>query len=275
MRQSLPHSFPFGRFLASAGLILGLGSAIQAEETAPVEEAPAVEEAAVAEEAPTAESNGETPQVIPLNAGPDISSWSLDKRASYVMGYIVSQQIQQQIRQGGFEGQTVLEGLSAGIRGELPLIPQDTWNEIMNQYQQKAVEARNLAAMKAKADEEQYLADLKGKEGVIFTDSGLAYEVLTEGEGAKPKPTDTVRAHYHGTLIDGSVFDSSVNRGSPVEFPLNRVIAGWTEGLQLMGAGSKYRFHIPAALAYGEQGSGRIPGNSLLIFEVTLLDIVK
>ena len=209
--------------------------------------------------AETAVETPAAPQVIPLNAGPDIGSWSLDKRASYVMGYIVSQQIQQQINQGGFEGPTVLDGLSAGIRGEKPVVPQDTWNEIMNQYQQKAVEARNLASMKAKAEEEQYVADLKAKEGITFTESGLAYEVLTQGEGDKPSATDTVRVHYHGTLINGTVFDSSVERGSPVEFPLNRVIAGWTEGLQLMNAGSKFRFHIPAALAYGEQGSSRIP----------------
>jgi FKBP-type peptidyl-prolyl cis-trans isomerase len=277
MHLSFLASSHFGRYLLSVGLVASLSLSLNAGETVPAKAA--VEEAsteAPAEAAPAQAIPAKTaPAVVPLNAGPDTSAWSLNKRASYIMGYIVSQQIQQQVRQGGFDAQTVLQGLTAGIRGEQPLIAQDTWNGIMNQYQQKAVEARNLASMKAKAEEEQYLADLKGKAGITFTESGLAYEVIFAAEGEQPKASDTVRVHYHGTLINGDVFDSSVQRNDPVEFRLNGVIAGWTEGVQLMQVGSKYRFHIPAALAYGEQGSSSIPGNSLLIFEVELLDIVK
>ena len=112
------------------------------------------------------------------------------------------------------------------------------------------------------------------KEGVVTLESGLQYEVIVKGEGDKPKAKSTVKCHYHGTTIKGAVFDSSVKRGKPASFPLNRVIAGWTEGLQLMPVGSKFRFTIPPHLAYGEeQISKEIGPNSTLIFEVELLDI--
>ncbi|WP_281648036.1 FKBP-type peptidyl-prolyl cis-trans isomerase [Parendozoicomonas sp. Alg238-R29] len=119
-----------------------------------------------------------------------------------------------------------------------------------------------------------FLATNKDEEGVLTTDSGLQYKVLTKGEGgASPSATDKVKVHYHGTLIDGSVFDSSVQRGQPITFGLNQVITGWTEGLQLMAAGDKYRLFIPANLAYGSQSMGSIPANSTLIFDVELLGI--
>jgi FKBP-type peptidyl-prolyl cis-trans isomerase len=107
----------------------------------------------------------------------------------------------------------------------------------------------------------------------MFTDSGMAYEVITMGDGNKPAATDTVSVHYEGKLLDGTVFDSSYQRGTPAEFPLNGVIKGWTEGLQLMPVGSKFRLHIPAELAYGDRAGGPIPPNSLLVFEVELLTI--
>ncbi len=120
----------------------------------------------------------------------------------------------------------------------------------------------------------EFLAKNKTKEGVITTDSGLQYQVLNQGKGTvHPKASDTVTVHYHGTLINGTVFDSSVERGEPIAFPLNRVIKGWTEGVQLMVEGDKYRFFIPSDLAYGNRSTGPITGGSVLIFDVELLKI--
>ena len=121
---------------------------------------------------------------------------------------------------------------------------------------------------------EKFLKDNATKEGVVTTASGLQYKVLTEGTGKSPKATDTVLVHYAGTLINGTEFDSSYRRKEPIEFPLNRVIAGWTEGVQLMKEGSKFRFFIPSKLAYGTRGAGRDIGpNETLIFEVELLKV--
>ncbi|WP_231883654.1 MULTISPECIES: FKBP-type peptidyl-prolyl cis-trans isomerase [Methylomonas] len=126
--------------------------------------------------------------------------------------------------------------------------------------------AENLAAGEA------FLAENAKKPGVVTTASGLQYQVVTEGSGAQPGPTDNVTVHYQGTTIDGKEFDSSYKRGAPASFPLNRVIPGWTEGLQLMKEGAKYRLFIPAKLAYGERGAGRDIGpNSALIFDVELI----
>ncbi len=121
---------------------------------------------------------------------------------------------------------------------------------------------------------ESFLEVNKKRSGVTTTDSGLQYEVLTEGSGNKPNATDKVKCHYHGTLIDGTIFDSSVQRGQPATFPLNMVIKGWTEALQLMPVGSKYRLFLHPSLAYGDRQTGSIIGpNSTLIFDVELLDI--
>lgn len=120
----------------------------------------------------------------------------------------------------------------------------------------------------------EFLAQNKTKEGVVTTASGLQYQVLNQGSGTiHPKASDTVTVHYHGTLIDGTIFDSSVERGDPIAFPLNRVIKGWTEGVQLMVEGDKYRFFIPSDLAYGNHSTGKIGGGSVLIFDVELLKI--
>ena len=124
------------------------------------------------------------------------------------------------------------------------------------------------------AADEKYLAENAKKEGVTVTESGLQYLVLEPGLGRKPKATDTVRCHYEGRLIDGTVFDSSYRRGEPAEFPLNGVIRGWTEGLQLMGEGAKFRFFIPQHLGYGAQGAGQsIPPYSVLVFDVELIAV--
>ncbi|MDR2922724.1 MAG: FKBP-type peptidyl-prolyl cis-trans isomerase, partial [Treponema sp.] len=135
------------------------------------------------------------------------------------------------------------------------------------------IEKRNNEAMQK---ETAFLAENSKKPGVSITASGLQYEVIEEGKGPKPGESDTVKVHYEGKLIDGTVFDSSYNRGAPAEFPLNLVISGWTEGIQLMGVNSKYRLYIPSQLAYGPNGADPvIPPYSTLIFEVELLDIIK
>lgn len=119
-----------------------------------------------------------------------------------------------------------------------------------------------------------FLAENAKRDGITTLASGLQYEVLNAGSGAKPSREDTVRTHYHGTLIDGTVFDSSYDRGQPAEFPVGGVIAGWTEALQLMNAGSKWRLYVPSELAYGAQGVGSIPPHSVLVFDVELLDVL-
>lgn len=134
---------------------------------------------------------------------------------------------------------------------------------------------RKVQGEKNKKEGELFLSENKAKEGVQTTASGLQYQVLTQGAGAKPAATDRVQVHYRGTLLDGTEFDSSYSRGKPAEFAVNGVIKGWTEGLQLMPAGSKYKFFIPSALAYGERGQGqRIGPNATLVFEVELIEVL-
>ncbi|MBL7700468.1 MAG: FKBP-type peptidyl-prolyl cis-trans isomerase [Chitinophagaceae bacterium] len=138
----------------------------------------------------------------------------------------------------------------------------------------KLHEMRNQQSEQNLKAGQQFLEENGKKPGVVVLASGLQYEILTEGTGPKPTAQDNVTCHYHGTLIDGTVFDSSVRRGEPATFPLNMVISGWTEGVQLMSQGSKWRFFIPPHLAYGDrQVSREIGPNSTLIFEVELLDI--
>lgn len=134
---------------------------------------------------------------------------------------------------------------------------------------------QNSIVEEEKAKGAAFLAENKKKEGVVETASGLQYKVITMGTGAKPTATDRVKVHYHGTLLDGTVFDSSVQRGEPITFGLNQVIPGWTEGVQLMPIGSKFIFYIPSNLAYGDRAAGSIKPGSTLIFEVELLDIEK
>jgi FKBP-type peptidyl-prolyl cis-trans isomerase FklB len=121
---------------------------------------------------------------------------------------------------------------------------------------------------------QEFLAKNATAEGVIVTATGLQYKVINSGSGATPGPTDTVRTHYHGTFIDGRVFDSSVDRGAPLEFPVNGVISGWTEALQLMQEGDKWQLFVPPELAYGQRGVGPIPGNTTLVFEVELIKVL-
>jgi len=173
-----------------------------------------------------------------------------------------------------------VQGIRDMMGGVKPQLEQKEFVQLMNNFQklmQEAARKHNAAVSdNNKKQEVEFLAKNRTAEGVKETASGLQYKVLTEGTGAKPARTSVVKVHYTGTLPDGTVFDSSVRRGEPAEFPVNQVIAGWTEALQLMSVGSKYMLYIPSALAYGPHGAGQQIGpDQMLIFEVELLDIVK
>jgi len=168
--------------------------------------------------------------------------------------------------------ESFVEAFTGIINNTAPSMSPQEANRVIQDYfskQQDEMLSKNLEAGKAFLDENRQ------KEQVVSLPSGLQYEVLVEGDGVKPKATDKVRCHYHGTLLDGTVFDSSVDRGQPAVFGVNQVIKGWVEALQLMSVGSKWRLYIPSELAYGEQGAGgSIEPNATLIFDVELLDIV-
>ncbi len=167
--------------------------------------------------------------------------------------------------------QDLAKGIEDVLTHQQPQITYQEAQQVLNTFFQ---ELEQKIAGAAKADGEKFLAENAKREGVKTTDSGLQYEILEPSLGQKPKATDTVRVHYEGTLIDGTVFDSSYKRGESITFPLNGVIKGWTEGLQLMSIGSKYKFFIPYQLAYGERGAGQtIPPYAALIFTVELLGI--
>ncbi|TKG95944.1 FKBP-type peptidyl-prolyl cis-trans isomerase [Puteibacter caeruleilacunae] len=167
---------------------------------------------------------------------------------------------------------TFADALTDAYTGKLPKLSPDEANKILQEYMSKL---QDEEANKNKEAGIKFLEENKGKEGVITLPSGLQYEVISEGEGDFPKETDQVKCHYHGTLIDGTVFDSSVQRGEPATFPVNGVIKGWVEALQLMSVGSKWKLYVPSDLAYGDRGAGGSIGpNTTLIFEVELLEIV-
>lgn len=196
--------------------------------------------------------------------------------------YAVGQQIGSQILQiaDTLEMRAFLLGLNDQIEKKPARLTEEQIVQAMNEYREVAQKEREQKSKSAAENNKKkgaaYLAENGKKKGVATTSSGLQYEVLTPGNGPKPKADDQVKVHYHGTLLDGAVFDSSVARKEPVTFPLNRVIPGWTEGVQLMPVGAKYRFVIPASLAYGHMGAPpKIEPESTLIFEVELLEIVK
>jgi FKBP-type peptidyl-prolyl cis-trans isomerase FklB len=195
--------------------------------------------------------------------------------------YALGMQIGRSLQSQGLE--INVDMLAEGMRGFLsgtPKLTDQQFQACMENLQQEAMqkmEAEKAASGSVnKARGEKFLAENKSKDGVKTTASGLQYKVIKEGTGKKPAKENTVKVHYTGTTIDGKVFDSSVERGEPIEFPLAGVIAGWTEGVQLMSVGSKYTLYIPSNLAYGEQGAGQAIGpNETLIFDVELLDITK
>ena len=195
------------------------------------------------------------------------------------LGYVFGMEIGGQLRQGGAEIDIdmLTEALRAAYTGGELVLTTEQAAEIRNEY----IAKRRAEAEKAQADlaatnaaaGDKFLLENAQRDGVQVTESGLQYEVMSMGDGAKPSATDTVTVHYRGTLLDGSEFDSSYSRNQEATFGLNQVIPGWTEGLQLMPVGSKYKFFIPANLAYGPNGPPTIGPNATLIFEVELLGI--
>lgn len=200
-------------------------------------------------------------------------------KTSYALGLNIGQQLKEM----GLKGTLVVDDFAAAVNDMVegkPLQMSATEaNQVLSAFFADMEKRQQAAAAEAgkvaKENGEKFLAENAKKEGITVTASGLQYEVLTEGNGRQPKATDTVRCHYHGTLIDGTVFDSSYQRNEPCDFGLNQVIKGWTEGVQLMKEGAKYRFYIPYNLAYGERGAGAsIPPYSALIFDVELLKVL-
>lgn len=201
---------------------------------------------------------------------------SLQDKASYTIGLNLGKSLKTNEIQANID--LIIKGLRDGLGGGQALLTDEEMQTTMQTLQQQVTSQqeakRKAAGDKNKADGDAYLAKNKDKAGVKTTASGLQYEVLTEGTGPMPKATDSVTVNYKGTLMDGTVFDSSYDRKEPVTFVLNQVIPGWTEGVQLMKVGSKYKFYIPSALGYGERGAGNAIGpNAPLIFEVELISI--
>ncbi|AWA03464.1 peptidylprolyl isomerase [Klebsiella variicola] len=199
---------------------------------------------------------------------------TIEAQASYGIGL----QVGQQLSESGLQGllpEALVAGIADALEGNQPQVPVEAVHRALREIHERADAVRRERFQAMAADGQKYLDENREKEGVNSTESGLQFRVLTQGEGPIPARTDRVRVHYTGKLIDGTVFDSSVARGEPAEFPVTGVIGGWIEALTLMPVGSKWELTIPHNLAYGERGAGAsIPPFSTLIFEVELLDII-
>jgi FKBP-type peptidyl-prolyl cis-trans isomerase FklB len=198
------------------------------------------------------------------------------------VSYMIGHQIGSNLKRDGIEiDQGLLNnGLKDALAGtKSPITPEEQqklMQDLQKGLREKAEAKRKADAEKNVAEGKKFLEENKKKPGVVTTASGLQYKILTEGKGESPKATDTVKTHYKGTLLDGTEFDSSIKRGQPATFPVNGVIKGWTEALQMMKPGAKWQLWIPAELGYGDRGAGdQIGPNAMLTFEVELLEIVK
>ncbi|MBK4715111.1 MULTISPECIES: FKBP-type peptidyl-prolyl cis-trans isomerase [Tenebrionibacter/Tenebrionicola group] len=199
---------------------------------------------------------------------------SVEAQASYGIGL----QVGQQLRESGLQGllpEALVAGLRDALEGNAPAVPVDVVHRALREIHERADAVRQERQKEMAAQGQAFLAENQKKDGVNTTESGLQFRVLTQGDGPIPSRQDRVRVHYTGKLIDGTVFDSSVTRGEPAEFPVTGVIAGWIEALTLMPVGSKWELAIPYNLAYGERGAGAaIPPFSTLVFDVELLEIL-
>ena len=204
---------------------------------------------------------------------------TLEDQASYAIGLDIGRSM---LADGAeLNADFVAQGILDAMKKSKPLLTDEECRAVMTAYSRE-MKAKAAAKLKPIADKNakagaDFLAANKQKKGVITTESGLQYQVVKNGTGAMPKATNVVRVHYHGQLLDGTVFDSSIERKEPAEFPVSRVIPGWTEALQKMKVGDKWRLFIPSELAYGEGGTpgGEIGPNQVLVFDVELLDIVQ
>jgi len=195
------------------------------------------------------------------------------QKVSYAIGQQIGESIKSQ--QMDVDVDMLARSIKDVMKGKESALTRDEMREAMMNAQRSAEEKQTAEAEKNKAAGQEFLEKNKSVEGVQSTESGLQYKVVQEGSGAMPKAEDMVKVHYKGTLIDGKEFDSSYTRGEPAEFPVNRVIPGWTEALQLMKVGEKRQLWIPSELAYGPVPRPGIPGNSVLVFDVELLEIMK
>jgi hypothetical protein len=198
-------------------------------------------------------------------------------KLSYALGLGIGRQLSQ-MGANDLNAADFAQAVKDMIDGKEPQVPAAEAQQIVEDFFQKQEERQRAEAAEkykgAKSEGEKYLSENAKKEGVTTLPSGLQYQVLKEGNGKSPKATDKVVCHYEGMLVDGTMFDSSIQRGEPATFPLNGVIAGWTEGLQLMKEGAKYRFFIPYQLGYGERGAGAsIPPFATLVFDVELIEV--
>lgn len=191
------------------------------------------------------------------------------QKISYALGYEVAHQTPPELDINSF-----ITGVRAGHTKQKPVYTEEELQKAYEQFQAEMQQKQQTEKTQAKDSGDQFLTENKNKPGVQSTASGLQYKTTQEGTGKQPTASSLVTVHYTGKLVDGTVFDSSVERGEPIEFPLNQVVAGWTEGLQLMKEGGKATLYIPAHLGYGEQGvPGTIPPNSTLIFDVELIKV--
>jgi len=226
------------------------------------------------------QANNESKDVVVEPASVTVPTSELDKQ-SYSLGVSFGNYLKRALDENkkvaiNLSNDMVMEGVQDALSGEVKLSEEDitsVMKALDTLTREKHAELAKVSAEKAVALGKEFLAANASKEGVVTTESGLQYSVMQQGNGAKPTAEDTVTVHYKGTLIDGTEFDSSYKRNEPAQFPLNGVIKGWTEGLQLMSVGSKFKFTIPSELAYGARATGEITANSTLIFEVELLEI--
>jgi FKBP-type peptidyl-prolyl cis-trans isomerase FklB len=211
-------------------------------------------------------------QAIAANAKEGLELKSQKEKMSYIIGLDIGKNLQKQAIE--IDPTIVSRGIKDALSGGKALMTDEEIRETFTAFQKEMVAKREEIGKKNKKDGEAFLAENKKKEGIKTLPSGLQYKVIKAGSGKKPKVTDTVTTQYRGTLLDGTEFDSSYKRNAPASFPVNGVIRGWTEALQLMEEGAKWQLFVPSSLAYGEQGAGSAIGpNATLIFEVELLSI--